>query len=112
MQTTAPAPEQYVHNGRPGLYLGISPLARAALDNGVPFADVEAYCKAQRITDPELPAAWYEAVNVPSTYPHTAALDAHVTEMVTDTLLEGALVRSILAVGTIEHARLWWQGVL
>lgn len=93
----------------------ISTLARAALDNGVSFEDVQAYVESQRV-EPSLrnacETAWYEAVNVPSVAPATPALAAHVTEMVTDTLLEGALVRSVLAIGTVAHARLWWRGVL
>lgn len=90
----------------------ISPLARAALDNGVSFADVQAYVEASRVSADEWAAPLYEALNVPCVAPATPALQAHVTEMVTDTLLEGALVRSVLAIGTVAHARLWWRGVL
>lgn len=111
MQTkpaTNPAPElARVQSG-----LRLTPLARAAFDNGVAFDDVKAYCEAQHVSDQELAAAWYEAVNLPANDVTTPALAAHVTKMVTDTLLEGALLRSVLAIGTVEHARLWWRGVL
>ncbi len=90
----------------------ISPLARAALDNGVSFADVQAYCEAQGLGNETLVADWYEACNVPTLPYCTPALQAHVTEMITDTLLEGALLRSVLSIGTVAHARLWWRGVL
>lgn len=90
----------------------ITPLARAALDNGVSFADVQAYCEGRGVDDPESLAAWYEAVNVPAQDETTPALSALVTSMITDTILDAALARSVLAEGTIEHARLWWLGVL
>ncbi len=108
MQTTIPAEDSFP--SRPVRSIYTSPLARAALENGVTYEDVQAYCTASQMTD-DWHARWYEACNVPSVAPATPALDAHVRDMITDTKLEGALVRSVLAKG-VEHARLWWLGVL
>lgn len=93
--------------------LGVSPLARAALDNGVPFADVQAYCEGRRVADPELQAAWYEALNAPPEVfgSLTEALVTHCEHMRTDTVLDAALARSV-AGRELERARLWWQGAL
>lgn len=115
MKSTAPAPfgiKAFRSIERASSGLRVTPLARAALENGVSFEDVRAYCASKRITDPNLPAAWYEACNAPPATELTPRLAAHITEMITDTRLEGALARSVLAEGTIEHARLWWRGVL
>ncbi len=74
----------------------ISPLMRAALDNGVSFENVSAYCEAHvRSTGRSLEGLYYESLVMSEPEP-----------------LEAALLRSVLAQGTIEHARLWWRGVL
>ncbi len=78
---------------------GFSPLVRAALDNGLPFADVEAY--ATRAPE-RAPVCDGPVCDGPGT------LDAELT----DAALDAALARSVLAAGSIEHARLWWRGVL
>lgn len=80
----------------------LSPLARAALENGVSFDDVAAYCMSsgrfavslyETLTSLESPSGWFDEIRI-------------------DAALDGALARSVLAEGTIEHARLWWRGVL
>ena len=84
----------------------VSPLARAALDNGVSFADVEAYCngcKGEQLASIiyELLLAYDDAPSSTSPVRASAALD-------------GALTRSFLAQrdGSIAGARVWWLGVL
>ncbi len=89
----------------------VSHLARAALENGVSFADVEAYCAGRRVDDPALKSAWYELVNLPTLAYETPALFECRQTMRVDTALDAALMRSAMAKG-IEHARLWWRGVL
>lgn len=83
MQTTTPA--QFIDLDAPIPYT-LSPLARAALACGVDFDDVEAYA-----SEP-----------VPTSYREELTQDA----------LDLALARSVLASGSIAHARLWWLGVL
>jgi hypothetical protein len=84
----------------------ISPLARAALDNGVSFDDVYAY-----LHDAHKPIAGMVtlALNNPryADWPERQAL-------VQDITLDAALARSFLAQcdGSVAAARLWWQGVL
>lgn len=115
MQTTIPSKqtpsslEQCL--GRTYRGARVTPLARAALDNGIAFEDVQAYCEAQGETRPDRWAAWYEALIEPVS-PTTPALDRHVEAMRLDTALDAALARSVLAEGSIAHARLWWLGVL
>lgn len=86
----------------------ITPLARAALMNGVSFEDVQAYCEGQ---PDAYTTEWYETLVVPPLWA-SDAYNAHVLEMRTDTVLDAALAKSVLAEGSIEHARLWWLGVL
>lgn len=81
----------------------ISPLARAALANGVSFEDVQAYCEACE-TRPDLFALLSVSLG--------AGVDALAEEQLNSDFLDAALARSVLAEGTIEHARLWWRGVL
>ena len=106
-----PEPGQTIRKGE-RFTMNVTPLARAALDNGVSFADVQAYVESRTRYTELAASAWYEAVNVPEVMPATPALAAHVTEMVTDTLLEGALLKSVIASGSLAAARLWWRGVL
>lgn len=81
----------------------LSPLARAALANGVSFEDVQAYCEACE-TRPDLFALLSVSLG--------AGVDALAEEQLNSDFLDAALARSVLAEGTIEHARLWWRGVL
>lgn len=113
MQTKQASPTSVFPNIDVPVPYRLTPLARAALANGVSFDDVQAYVTGQRVErDAEYcEAVWYEACNVPA-IKHTQALAQHVGDMCLDTILEGALLRSVLAKGTIEHARLWWGGVL
>ncbi len=91
---TAPARQQDARRRRHGF----TPLVRAALDNGISFDDVEAYA----LRGPE---------RVPALEP-VCDLSRDLDAELTDAALDAALARSVLAVGTIEHARLFWRGVL
>ncbi len=90
---------------------GLSPLARAALANGVAFDDVYAY-----LLDGNKPlaSAIYEALVIPEVIESSTGARGCVdmSALEVDVTLESALARSVLAQGTIEHARLWWRGVL
>ncbi len=80
---------------------GFTPLVRAALDNGIDFETVEAYMLANLTETERTRALAGNLYGAPD-------LDAELT----DAALDAALARSALAVGTIEHARLFWRGVL
>ena len=83
----------------------LSPLARAALANGVAFDDVYAYERA-RTCDSVIDLALACGIRF------EAIADEVLDSMRFEIALEDALARSVLAQGTIEHARLWWWGVL
>ncbi len=95
---TAPARQQDARRRRHGF----TPLVRAALDNGIDYASVEAYA----LRGPERVPALEPVCDLSRDL--SRDLDAELT----DAALDAALARSVLAVGTIEHARLFWRGVL
>jgi hypothetical protein len=85
----------------------VSPLARAALDNGVSFDDVQAYCEGHN--NARMSARFYE------TFVSLAGEPGGLLESErVECKLDGALARSFLAQtdGSIAAARVWWFGVL
>ncbi len=98
MKATEPAPvtsaqiNQFSYETR----AQITPLARAALQNGVAFDDVAAYCEGR----------------------NTKAPTFGECDEIADMALDQALERSAAAMyakepaKNLEAARLWWRGVL
>jgi hypothetical protein len=102
-QTTEPAPSTRDQSG-----VHLTPLATAALRNGVAFEDVHAYLTGIGCPQAEdiATSIWQEMLIA------TGEDRARDAEFATDVALEGALARSVAASGSIEHARLFWRGVL
>lgn len=74
---------------KPVTHFALTPLARAALENGVSFADVQAYVGRLPERIPLLPEDYDSA----------------------DALLDLALAKSVDARG-VARSRVWWAGVL
>ncbi len=83
----------------------VSPLARAALDNGIAFDDVAAYCEGNT----RIAALVYESFCSLEGAPGGLLENTRA-----DCQLDAALARSFLAQcdGSVAAARLWWLGVL